>query len=195
MKAEDYRKLVHDRTARACAIAEAGGIEQSLCSGVLTGRIDLTLSEAVVLGLLRQGVRLFIGVFGHGSTEVAEVLRVYEDAGLLRTCGVRSEIEAAHAATALRWVSNEKAAVVTSIGPGALQALAGSLASASEGIGVWYIFGDETTHDEGPNMQQIPKNEQDWSIGCTKRQRSISGKFASSRSKKWSSAPNPTSDG
>lgn len=38
--------------------------------------------------------------------------------------------------------------------------MAGSLAAASDGIGLWYLFGDETTEDEGPNMQQIPKNEQ-----------------------------------
>jgi 3D-(3,5/4)-trihydroxycyclohexane-1,2-dione acylhydrolase (decyclizing) len=50
--------------------------------------------------------------------------------------------------------------VVTSIGPGALQALAASLVSASDGLGVWYLLGDETTEDEGPNMQQIPREEQ-----------------------------------
>jgi 3D-(3,5/4)-trihydroxycyclohexane-1,2-dione acylhydrolase (decyclizing) len=41
-------------------------------------------------------------------------------------------------------VYGEKAAVVTSIGPGALQALAASLVPAYNGIGVWYLFGDET---------------------------------------------------
>jgi 3D-(3,5/4)-trihydroxycyclohexane-1,2-dione acylhydrolase (decyclizing) len=127
---------------------------------VLPRRIDLTLSEAIVLGLLRQGVRVFLCVLGHGSTEIGEVLRVYQDAGLVRVCGVRSEIEASHAAAALRWVTGEKAAVVTSIGPGALHALAASLVAASDGIGVWYLCGDETTEDEGPNMQQIPKYEQ-----------------------------------
>jgi 3D-(3,5/4)-trihydroxycyclohexane-1,2-dione acylhydrolase (decyclizing) len=88
------------------------------------------------------------------------VLRVYQQAGLLRVYNVRSEIEASHAAMALRWVTGEKAAVVTSIGPGALQALAASIAPASDGIGVWYLLGDETTEDEGFNMQQIPKHEQ-----------------------------------
>ena len=73
---------------------------------------------------------------------------------------VRSEVEASHAAAALRWTTGQKAAVVTSIGPGALHALAASLVPASDGIGVWYLFGDETTEDEGPNMQQIPKAEQ-----------------------------------
>ena len=157
---EKQKALAEARLGRAQAIAEAGGIEPALASGVLPGRIDTTLSEALVLGLLRQRVHVFLGVLGHGSTEIGEVLRIYEQAGLVRVCGVRSEVEASHAATALRWVTGEKAAVVTSIGPGALHALAASLAPASDGIGVWYLFGDETTEDEGPNMQQIPSQEQ-----------------------------------
>ena len=126
----------------------------------LPARVDLTLSEALVLGLLRQGVRKYFTVLGHGSTDVGEVLRVYQEAGLVRAFGVRSEIEASHAAAALRWVTGEKAAVVTSIGPGALHAMAASLVPASDGIGVWYLLGDETTEDEGFNMQQVPKHEQ-----------------------------------
>lgn len=129
-------------------------------TGSLPLRLDLSLSEALVLGLLRQGVKKYFAVFGHGSTEIGEVLRVYQEAGLLSVYAVRSEIEASHAAAALRWVTGEKAAVVTSIGPGALQALAASLVPASDGIGVWYLFGDETSEDEGFNMQQIPKHEQ-----------------------------------
>jgi 3D-(3,5/4)-trihydroxycyclohexane-1,2-dione acylhydrolase (decyclizing) len=66
----------------------------------------------------------------------------------------------AHAATALRWQYGETPAVVTSIGPGALQAFAGSLAAASNGVGVYHIYGDETTFGEGGNMQQVPKEEQ-----------------------------------
>ncbi|MFH1523774.1 MAG: thiamine pyrophosphate-dependent enzyme [Chloroflexota bacterium] len=129
-------------------------------TGNLPPRLSLTLSEALVLGLLRQGVKAYLTVLGHGSTEVGEVLRIYQEAGLVKVYGVRNEIEASHAATALRWVTGEKAAVVTSIGPGALQALAASLVPASDGIGVWYLFGDETTEDEGFNMQQIPKHKQ-----------------------------------
>ncbi len=122
--------------------------------------LSLSLSEALVLGLLRQEVKTFFTVLGHGSTDLGEVLRIYHEAGLVKVYGLRSEIEASHAATALRWVTGKKAAVVTSIGPGALQALAASVAPASDGIGVWYLFGDETTEDEDFNMQQIPKHEQ-----------------------------------
>ncbi|MCG8632363.1 MAG: thiamine pyrophosphate-dependent enzyme, partial [Desulfobacterales bacterium] len=149
------------REKRAAAIAAAGSLDRALAAGTLPGRSDLTLAEFIVLGLIRQDVKTFIGILGHGSTEIADVLRTYEQAGLVRMYGVRHETEAVHAATALGWVSGEKAAVITSIGPGALHALAGALAPLSNGIGVWFLLGDETTEDEGPNMQQIPGHEQD----------------------------------
>ncbi|MGD0706924.1 MAG: thiamine pyrophosphate-dependent enzyme [Anaerolineaceae bacterium] len=145
-----HNELTHQRTEHAAAFSHSN----------LPHRLDLTLSEALVIGLLRQGVKTYFTVLGHGSTEVGEVLRIYQQAGLVNVYGLRSEIEASHAAAALRWVTGEKVAVVTSIGPGALQALAASLVPASDGIGVWYLFGDETTEDEGFNMQQIPKHEQ-----------------------------------
>ncbi len=85
---------------------------------------------------------------------------MYETHGLVRALNVRHETAAAHAATALRLLTGEAAAVITSIGPGALHAFAGSLTAASNGVGVYHIYGDETTHDEGFNMQQIPRNEQ-----------------------------------
>jgi 3D-(3,5/4)-trihydroxycyclohexane-1,2-dione acylhydrolase (decyclizing) len=157
----DNSELTSQRIERARAIADAGSIEKAVESGLFPRRVDLTLSEALVLGLIRQGVRRFIGIFGHGSTEIGEVLRIYEGTGLVKTFPVRHETEATHAATALRWVTGEKAAVVTSIGPGAMHALAGSLAPLSDGIGVWFLMGDVTTEDEGPNMQQIPKYEQE----------------------------------
>ena len=160
MTPHPHATLANARLQRARAIAAAGGIDTAIAEGVLPPVLDTTVAEATVLGLLLQDVRHFLCVLGHGSTEIGEVLRVYEQAGLLRTYGLRSEIEASHAAAALRWVRDEKAAVVTSIGPGALQALAASLVPASNGLGVWYLLGDETTEDEGPNMQQIPRHEQ-----------------------------------
>jgi 3D-(3,5/4)-trihydroxycyclohexane-1,2-dione acylhydrolase (decyclizing) len=146
--------------ARARAIRAAGGIDAALAKGTLAKLIDTTLSEALVLGLLRQGVRKYLAIFGHGSTDLGEVLRIYEEAGVTRTFNCRNEVEMAHAATALRWQYGETPAVVTSIGPGAMQAFAGSLAAASNGVGVYHIYGDETTFGEGYNMQQVPKEEQ-----------------------------------
>jgi 3D-(3,5/4)-trihydroxycyclohexane-1,2-dione acylhydrolase (decyclizing) len=61
---------------------------------------------------------------------------------------------------ALSWVYGEVGAVVTSIGPGAFQAMAASLAAASNGVGLYHLYGDETTSGEGYNMQQVPKPAQ-----------------------------------
>lgn len=146
--------------ARAACIARHGGVTGALASGAWPRLPSVTLAEGVVLGLLKQGVRKYLAIFGHGSTALAEVLRIYEAAGVTRTWNFRNEVAMAHAATALRWQYGERCAVVTSIGPGALQALAGSLAAASNGVGVYHLYGDETTHGEGYNMQQVPKAEQ-----------------------------------
>src|SRR4249919_2138942 len=144
---------------RARAVAAAGGVEQALAKG-LPKLVECTFSEALVLGLLKQGVRKYFAIFGHGSTDLGNVLRIYEEEGVTRTINCRNEVEMAHAATALRWQYGELSAVVTSIGPGAMQAFAGSLAAASNGVGVYHIYGDETTFGEGYNMQQVPKEEQ-----------------------------------
>jgi 3D-(3,5/4)-trihydroxycyclohexane-1,2-dione acylhydrolase (decyclizing) len=145
---------------RARAIAAAGSLEAALAIGTLPSTVNVTLAEGLVLGLLKQGVTKYLAIFGHGSTHLGEILRQYEQAGATRTFNFRNEVAMAHAATALAWQYGETPAVVTSIGPGGLQAMAGSLAAASNGVGVYHIYGDETTHGEGYNMQQIPRRRQ-----------------------------------
>ncbi len=100
-------------------------------------------------------MRKFFGVLGHGNTDIGEILRIYSEEGALRFMQCRNEVAMAHAATALAWIYDETPAVLTSIGPGSLQAYAGSLAAASNGVGVYHLYGDETTHGEGYNMQQV----------------------------------------
>lgn len=156
---------MNDRTTsaardRARAIADSGGVAKAIADGRLPPHSRMTTAEAVVIGLLKQGVRKHATILGHGNTALGEVLRIYDEAGATRTYGFRNEIAMSHAVTALRWQYGERAALSTSIGPGALQAMAGSLAASSNGIGVWHLYGDETTHGEGYNMQQIPKAEQ-----------------------------------
>jgi 3D-(3,5/4)-trihydroxycyclohexane-1,2-dione acylhydrolase (decyclizing) len=153
-------ELSRQMRARAKAINQAVGIDGALSGGALDSVLDVTLSEALVLALLKQGVRKYLAIFGHGSTDLGEVLRIYEEEGVTRTFNCRNEVAMTHAATVLSWQYGEVPAVVTSIGPGALQAMAGSLAAASNGVGVYHIYGDETTRGEGYNMQQIPKEQQ-----------------------------------
>jgi 3D-(3,5/4)-trihydroxycyclohexane-1,2-dione acylhydrolase (decyclizing) len=155
------RLVVQEIHDRARTIAQSGGLNAALSAGLLPEFADVSLSESVILGLLRQNVTKFLGILGHGSTTFGEILRIYSEAGALRFYACRSEIAMAHAATALAWIFDETPAVVTSIGPGALQAMAASLAAASNGIGVYHIYGSGTTHGEGYNMQQLPDRRQD----------------------------------
>ncbi len=152
--------LPQTQKARAQWLAAAGGLEAAIAAGKLSQEVTLPLAEALVLGLMRLGITKYLMIFGHGSTTLGEALRCYELAGLLKGFQFHNEVEMAHAGTALRWVYDEPCAVVTSIGPGALQAMAGSLAALSNGVGIFHIYGDETTHGEGYNMQQIPKPDQ-----------------------------------
>ncbi len=159
--------LDNERLNRSKAIKQSGSIRQAIENGKLHQFTDITLSEAIILGLLNQKVKKYIGVFGHGSTDLGNALRIYEEAGLIKVYNVRNEVEASHIASAMKWQYGETCAVFTSIGPGAMHAIAGSLTALSNGLGVYYIFGDETTHNEGPNMQQIPRMEQELFLKLT----------------------------
>ena len=63
--------------------------------------IDVTLSEALVLGLLKQGVRKYFAIFGHGSTDLGEVLGSTGRRAVTRTSTAATKSRMAHAATAL----------------------------------------------------------------------------------------------
>ena len=128
-------KFENRRLARAKSIKNEGSIKKAIKLSLLDQFEDITLSEALVLGLLNQDITKYIGIFGHGTTDIGEVIRIYESVGLVKMYNVRHETEAAHIATTLKWQYGEVSAVVTSIGPGAMHAFAGSLLSASNGIG------------------------------------------------------------
>ena len=53
-------------------------IEECLSKNKLPNNVDVSLSEGLILALLKQGVRKYFAIFGHGSTDFAEVLRIYE---------------------------------------------------------------------------------------------------------------------
>ena len=63
---------------RAGVIARAGSLRKALEEGELERYQDVSLSEALVLGLMNQGVRKYLGVLGHGNTDIAHILSLYE---------------------------------------------------------------------------------------------------------------------
>ena len=154
---------IHDIAAiggRAEAIVSSG----SICNAIEQGKIqqfqDVSVSEAIILGLLNQGVSKYLTIFGHGSTSFGDVLRIYDEVGATRTIACRNEVAMAHTATALSWQYNEVPALITSIGPGMMQALAGSLTAITNGVGVYHLYGDSTTYGESQNFQTLRKREQ-----------------------------------
>ena len=78
-------------------------LDKCILKNLISKNIDVTLSEGLLLGLLKQNVRKYFAIFGHGSTDFAEILRIYEKFGVTKTYNFRNEVEMAHAATALSW--------------------------------------------------------------------------------------------
>ena len=117
--------IIKEIESRAKIISKNNNdINHCLSKSLIKKNIDITLSEGLILGLLKQKVRKYFVIFGHGSTDFGEILRIYEKYGVTKTFNFRNEVEMSHAATTLSWQYNEIPAVVTSIGPGALQAMA-----------------------------------------------------------------------
>ena len=134
------KEMIEQRRKRAKAIKEYGTLRKAVEAGALEQFQDVSLSEAVVLGLVNQEVRTFVGIFGHGMTDVGEALRIYEEEDVIKTYNVRNEVEASHIASMLRWKYNQVSAVFTSIGPGGMQATAGSLVPLANGLGIYYLM-------------------------------------------------------
>jgi 3D-(3,5/4)-trihydroxycyclohexane-1,2-dione acylhydrolase (decyclizing) len=81
--------------ARAAWLRDVGGAEAAAASGLLSEVVELPLVEALLIGLMRQGVTKYLVLFGHGSTAVAEMLHIYESHGLVRCWQFRNEVDAA----------------------------------------------------------------------------------------------------
>jgi hypothetical protein len=57
MKQDNKQKMSDSMFERAKAIAQAGCLEKAIGSGMVHHLIECTLSEGLVLGLLKQGVK------------------------------------------------------------------------------------------------------------------------------------------
>ena len=85
------KEMIEQRRKRAKAIKEYGTLRKAVEAGALEQFQDVSLSEAVVLGLVNQEVRTFVGIFGHGMTDVGEALRIYEEEDVIKTYNVRND--------------------------------------------------------------------------------------------------------
>ena len=97
------------QAVRAQAIAGAGSLACALEQGLLPAQLDLSLSEALVLGLLKQGVSKYLAIFGHGSTDLGEVLRNSYDKRLVEgRIGIDPEADIPRACVAIATVVQDR---------------------------------------------------------------------------------------
>ena len=60
--------------ARARAIREHRTLAAALDAGALPSFVDVTVVEALLLGLLRQGVTKYLAILGHGNSSFAALI-------------------------------------------------------------------------------------------------------------------------
>ena len=131
-QSRDDRKVPADRRSRGRRSPMPAVLRRRSGGGCCRGSLPSPFPKRSCWACCDRASPRSLSVLGHGfDGPRRSVPRVYGETGLLRSCGVRHEVEAVHAATALRWVTGEKAAIVTSIGPGRAPR-AGWLAGAGE---------------------------------------------------------------
>ena len=86
---------------------------------------DRTVSDVVVETLSNWGVRWVFGIVGHSNLNVAEAIRLQQEAGHMHYFGVRHEGAASFACSAYGKLTGKPAACLAIAGPGATNLLTG----------------------------------------------------------------------
>ncbi len=86
---------------------------------------DRTVSDVVVETLANWDVRWVFGMVGHSNLNVAEAIRLQQEAGSMRYIGIRHEGAAAFACSAYGKLTGRSAACLAIAGPGATNLLTG----------------------------------------------------------------------
>jgi pyruvate oxidase len=89
------------------------------------GAHERTVSDVMVETMVNWGVRWCFGMVGHSNLNVADALRIQEEAGALRFIGIRHEGAASFACSAYGKLTGRPASCLAIAGPGATNLLTG----------------------------------------------------------------------
>ena len=106
----------------------------------------MTGGEYIVDAMIRMGIEYVIGIPGHGCLAVFDALRERVAKGEIRYIQARQEMSAVHLADGYYRASGRPAAVLTSIGAGAVNAALGIATSYVDSTPVLVLTGDAHTH-------------------------------------------------
>ena len=121
----------------------------------------MTGGEYIVDAMIRMGIEYVIGIPGHGCLAVFDALRERVAKGEIRYIQARQEMSAVHLADGYYRASGRPAAVLTSIGAGAVNAALGIATSYVDSTPVLVLTGDAHTHMRGVGLLQEIERQQD----------------------------------
>lgn len=112
-----------------------------------------TGAQALVDGLVAEGVEIVFGLFGHGNVQLAEALHARRDK--IRFITVRNEQAGVHAAAAYARLTGRPQAVTTSVGPGATNLVTGAAMAKINRWPVLLLPGEVFAENVGPVLQEL----------------------------------------
>lgn len=113
----------------------------------------LSGAQALVEGLVAEGIEWVFGLFGHGNVQLGDALHARRDA--IRFVAVRNEQAAVHAACAIARLTGRPAAVTTSVGPGATNLVTGAAMARINRWPVLLLPGEVFAENVGPVLQEL----------------------------------------
>lgn len=113
----------------------------------------ITAAQALVDGLVGEGVEVVFGIFGHGNVQLSHAL--YERRDRIRFITVRNEQAGVHAAAAMARLTGRPQAVTTSVGPGATNLVTGAAMARINRWPVLLLPGEVFAENVGPVLQQL----------------------------------------
>ena len=114
--------------------------------------MQLTGGQMIVEYLISEGVKYVFAVPGHGNTALVDAFVDYKDQ--ITMLPAMHEQGAAHMADGYYRSSGEIAVVLTSIGPGATNALTGLTTAYADSIPILLITGGVHTYMDGRGVLQ-----------------------------------------
>jgi acetolactate synthase-1/2/3 large subunit len=120
-----------------------------------------TGAQIIVDYLIQEGVEYVFGITGHGCLPVVDALRIREKEGKIKFIHVKQEMSGVHMADGYFRVTGKPLAVLTSIGPGALNTLIGLGTAFVDSTSVLVLMGDTHTNMRGVGVLQEIERKHD----------------------------------
>jgi len=123
--------------------------------------------QIIIEYLIKQGVEYIAGVTGHGCVSVFDAIRENEEKGKIKYIQVKQEMSAVHIADGYYRACGKPMAILTSIGPGALNTAIGVATAYVDSTPCFVICGDTHIHMRGTGvLQEIERQHDTDFVSC-----------------------------